>query len=96
MSNDKSTLGRAENRLASTTKEADEGKKVEFLGRMKEILEAEDVTPDSCLAGWTTWDSMAVVMVLALLDELCGKELTGEAVMDCEKVGDLMALGGLS
>ena len=73
----------------------DEKAKAEFLRRMKEILEAEDVTPDSCLAGWTTWDSMAVVMVLALIDELCGKELTGEAVVECEKVSDLMALGGL-
>jgi acyl carrier protein len=77
------------------SKDKPEAAQEEFLRRMKEILEAEDVTPDSCLAGWTTWDSMAVVMVLALLDELCGKELTGEAVVGCEKVSDLMALGGL-
>lgn len=57
---------------------------------LAEILEVEpgDLTRDFALAD-ATWDSMAVVSTIALIDELYDETVSADALSDCTTVGDI-------
>ncbi len=55
-----------------------------------EVTEAE-ITPDFDLAAHT-WDSLAIVSTLALIDECFDFMVDGKALADCATVADIQAL----
>jgi acyl carrier protein len=64
----------------------------EFYKGMAEILEVDEniITSDFELnAGDATWDSLAVVSTIALIDELYSKTLDGKRLTDCLKISDI-------
>ncbi|MEG8058642.1 acyl carrier protein [Sphingomonas sp. 22L2VL55-3] len=62
----------------------------EFYEGIAEILEVEptEVNPDLTLDKGT-WDSLAIVSTIALIDELYDKTVSGEVLEACTTVGDL-------
>lgn len=65
----------------------------EFYNGLADILEidAKDVTPTLNLHDHV-WDSLAVISVISLDDELFDKILAGPALTRCETVGDIEVL----
>ncbi len=64
----------------------------DFLARMKEILDNEDVTLDKDLADIEEWDSISFVSYMGLANAVCGKRPTPEQVQGCVTVRDLYLL----
>ncbi|HEX8124996.1 MAG TPA: phosphopantetheine-binding protein [Allosphingosinicella sp.] len=64
-----------------------------FYEELAEILEidADQVTPDLRLED-TSWDSLAVVSTIALIDEQYDEAVSADALTSCETVGDIEAL----
>lgn len=62
---------------------------------LAEILEVgpEEVTRDLRLED-TSWDSMAVVATIALIDEIYDEAVDADALGDCKTVGDIEDLAG--
>lgn len=62
----------------------------EFYEGLAEILEVDvsKVTPELALDEGN-WDSLAIVSTIALIDEVYGKAVSGEALEGCKTVGDL-------
>jgi len=65
-----------------------------LLAKLSEILEAQ-VTETTDLLSTSLWDSMSIVMVVAEIDSICGREVDGVAISKAKTVADLMALAGL-
>lgn len=65
----------------------------EFFNGLAEILEIDvaDVTPQLKL-GDHAWDSLAIISVIALVDELFDQMLSGQALAQSETVADIVAL----
>jgi acyl carrier protein len=65
----------------------------EFYNGLADILEvdAKEVTPALQLHDHI-WDSLAIISVISLVDELFDKILAGPALSRCETVGDIDAL----
>ena len=65
----------------------------EFYNGLADILEidAKDVTPTLKLHDHV-WDSLAVISVISLADELFDQILPGPALTRCQTVGDIEAL----
>lgn len=65
----------------------------QFYEGLAEILEIEpsDVSSDLVL-GQHPWDSLAVVSTIALVDELFGVIVSGQALLACTTVGEIEAL----
>lgn len=65
---------------------------------LAEILEVPNVQPETELhnSGGAAWDSLAIVCTIGLLDEKCGIEASGEALMACETAADVLKLAGVS
>lgn len=65
-----------------------------ILSGLAEILEVASVTPETELhnSGGGQWDSLAIVCTIGLLDEKCGVEVSGEALMACETAADVLKL----
>lgn len=61
-----------------------------LLEGIAEILELQGVTADHVLDESSGWDSMAVVMVVALIDDVTGKAVDGPSVAACKTVGDIL------
>ena len=64
----------------------------EFYKGVAEILEVEEslVNSDFELEGGdAAWDSLAVVSIIALIDELYSKTLDGKSLTQCKKVFDI-------
>lgn len=63
-----------------------------LLEGIAEILETEGsaMTTDHVLDESSGWDSMAVVMVVALIDDVTGKAVDGPSVAACKTVGDIL------
>lgn len=61
---------------------------------MSEVLEAQ-VDPKTVLADAGSWDSLAVVVMIAAIDEVCGTQVEGEALARCTTAGDVLALAGV-
>lgn len=62
----------------------------EFYEGLAEILEIDpaDVKPDLFLDE-SSWDSLAIVSTIALIDEVYDKAVSGEVLENCKTVGDL-------
>ena len=70
--------------------------KQEFLRELEDVLEAdvESINGDETLADLGSWDSLAVVSFIAMVDEKCGVTLAASKLADAKSVGDLIALLG--
>jgi acyl carrier protein len=68
----------------------------EFLSLFEEILEASpgSLTSDDALPGREGWDSLAVVSLIAMVDEQFGVTLAPRDIARAEKVADIVALLG--
>lgn len=67
----------------------------ELLAGIAEAVEMDEVTPDTVLESCPEWNSIAVVVVMGLLDER-GVEVDGKAVQQCKTVADILALAGVT
>ena len=63
-----------------------------FLDEMAEILEEDQVGADDELDSFESWDSLAVLSVLAMADSDFGVTLTAEDANGAKTVGDLYTL----
>jgi acyl carrier protein len=70
--------------------------KREFLSLFEEILEAAPGTlaGEEILAGREGWDSLAVVSLIAMVDEQFGVTLSPKAVAGAGSVADIIGLLG--
>jgi acyl carrier protein len=64
----------------------------EKLALIEEILELEEgeLTPDANLDDIDTWDSMAALSLIVMVDENFGKTLSAADVRQFETVGDIL------
>lgn len=66
-----------------------------FYDGMAEIFEVEVSAISSGFAlqeAEVAWDSLAVVSTIALVDDCFGVSLNGQALAECQTVGDIEAL----
>lgn len=65
----------------------------QFYEGLAEVLEIEpsDISPDLVLADHS-WDSLAVVSTIALIDEVFGIIVPGQALLACKTAGEIEAL----
>jgi acyl carrier protein len=63
-----------------------------LLESLAEILERPTLSPDTILESCDKWDSVAVVMTVAALDDLCGVRVSGERLTECITVADILAI----
>lgn len=65
----------------------------EFYSGMADILEidAGEVTPALVLADHS-WDSLAIISTIALVDDLFDQMLDGQALVRCTTLADVQAL----
>jgi acyl carrier protein len=70
--------------------------KREFLSLFEEILEAEpgSLTGNDVLPGRAGWDSLAVVSLIAMVDEQFGVTLVPREIARAESVADIMVMLG--
>lgn len=61
----------------------------EFLREMAEILEEDNVSPDAELKDFESWDSLAVLSVVALGDAEFGVNMSAQEINEAKTVGDL-------
>ncbi len=68
----------------------------EFLGELGELLEADSpLTGPEELSSLGSWDSVAVISVMAMVDEKSGVTLDPKKIYACNTVDDLFALVSL-
>jgi acyl carrier protein len=66
--------------------------KIKFYEQMAQILDAEEVKPENILKDFETWDSLAILSVMAMADAKFGVALKAEemrsvvAAVDLEKL----------
>ena len=72
--------------------------KSDFLLKLDELMQlpAGTVHGDEVLAELSTWDSIAMMGYIALVDSTCKKRITGKQIADCATVNDLVTLAGVS
>lgn len=58
----------------------------DFLSEMTEILEAEVVTPSDELQDFESWDSLAMLSVVAMADANFGVKISSDEVKKAETV----------
>jgi acyl carrier protein len=61
----------------------------EFLAEMAEILEEDSVTADDELKNFESWDSLAVLSVVALVDSQFGINMSAQEINEAETIGQL-------
>jgi acyl carrier protein len=66
--------------------------KTEFYQRLAEILDVEEVKPENALADFETWDSLAILSVLAMADAKYGVAIKAEEIRSVVTAGDLANL----
>ena len=59
-----------------------------FLSEMSEILECI-ATPETVMRDQPGWDSMAVLSIIATIEERYGVIVTGTAIYECSTLKDL-------
>lgn len=66
----------------------------DFIKGLATLLEcdAQKVVSEANLEEIGTWDSVTVMMVMALIDEVYGKVADGRALSQCVEVGDVIKL----
>lgn len=65
--------------------------KAELMAEISSVLEHE-VTEDSELEKFDTWNSIAVVVLQAAIDDICGINVRGTALAECKTVRDILTL----
>jgi acyl carrier protein len=70
--------------------------KAVFLQKLDEVMTLPKGTihGDEPLASLSSWDSVALMSFIALLDEELEIRVTGKQVMQCQTVADLVGLAG--
>jgi acyl carrier protein len=70
--------------------------RAEFLAALEEMLEADagSLSPDTALDSLDSWDSLAVISFIALVDEHFDHVVAGEDLAKAKTIGDLLALTG--
>jgi len=65
----------------------------EKIALLEDMLELDggSLTPEMELASIDEYDSMAKLSLIVLMDEECGKKLTGEQIREFKTVGDILA-----
>ena len=68
--------------------------KPEFLRELEDVLEAEvdSIKGDETLADLGSWDSLAVMAFIAMVDEKLGVTLAASKLAEATTVGGLIAL----
>lgn len=64
-------------------------KKIELLAEVFEV-EPKEIVAEQKLDGFDAWDSMSKLSLIVLMDDECGKELTGEQILKFQTLGDIM------
>lgn len=64
-------------------------KKIELLEEMMELDEGT-LTPETDLEDIEEWDSMAKLSLIVLVDDECGKSLTGQEIKGFTTVQDIL------
>ena len=66
----------------------------EFLRELEDVLEAEvdSIKGDETLADLGSWDSLAVMAFIAMVDEKLGVTLAASKLAEAKTVGGLIAL----
>jgi len=66
----------------------------DFLGEISGIVHVDigSISTDSHLASFRDWDSLGVVMFIAMADQSCGICVDPKMLSDCKTVGDLARL----
>lgn len=67
----------------------------EFLPKVAEILEVENVTPDFIFRDIPEWDSMKGFSLIVLLESDYGKQMPVETFLNCQTVADLAKFAGI-
>jgi acyl carrier protein len=70
--------------------------KQEFLNRVEEVLEitSGSLTGEEQLTSFESWDSMAAISFVCMMDEMFGVQVTPAALEQCKTVTDLAGLVG--
>lgn len=68
----------------------DKNQKIELLADLFEVEPAE-IIESMELEEFEPWDSMSKLSLIVLMDEECGKKLTGEQIRSFKTIGDIMA-----
>lgn len=70
--------------------------RAEFLAALEEMLETDagSLSPDTALDSLDSWDSLAVISFIALVDEHFDHVVAGEDLAKAKTIGDLLALTG--
>ena len=68
----------------------------EKIALLEDMLELDggSLTPEMELTSIDEYDSMAKLSLIVLMDEECGKKLTGEQIREFKTVGDILAFMG--
>lgn len=64
-------------------------KKIELLADMFEIEESE-LSPENLLDDMECWDSMAKLSLIVVMEDECGKKLTGDTIKGFKTVKDIL------
>lgn len=67
----------------------DKNKKIELLADLFEV-ENNEIVENQELDSFEPWDSMSKLSLIVLMDEECGKKLTGEQIRSFKTIGDIM------
>lgn len=64
-------------------------KKKELLADLFEV-EVSEINENLRLLDFEPWDSMSKLSLIVLMDEECGKKLTGEQLREFKTIGDIL------
>jgi acyl carrier protein len=64
-------------------------KKKELLSDLFDV-KPEEILPEQALDEFEAWDSMSKLSLIVLMDDECGKKLTGEQILQFETLGDIL------
>ena len=69
-------------------------KRSELLSQMETILEVDEgsLKEDAALSDIPDFDSLAVLSLIALFDKHFNKIISGESILSCSKVNDILDL----
>lgn len=70
--------------------------KEEKIALLEDMLELDcgALAPETLLSSVDEYDSMAKLSLIVLMDEECGKKLTGEQIREFKTVGDILNFMG--
>ena len=67
----------------------------EFLDRAAGLLEVPSVTPETDFRAGPLWDSLTAFALRVMIDQRCGRRLSGADIEACRTVADLMKAAGV-